>query len=61
MKKLFLILHIFIVPGLSSCNKTENLESVSSNYSKIDSIQIHYITCGSQGEKEDFTPPDLPG
>jgi pimeloyl-ACP methyl ester carboxylesterase len=46
MKKLFLLLPIFIVIGLSSCNKIETIESVSSNYSKIDSFQVHYKVHG---------------
>jgi pimeloyl-ACP methyl ester carboxylesterase len=46
MNKLFLILPIFIVIGLSSCNKKETLDGISSNYSKIDSIQVHYKVHG---------------
>jgi pimeloyl-ACP methyl ester carboxylesterase len=46
MKKILLALQILIVIGLSSCNKTDTLESVSSNYSEIDSIQVHYKVHG---------------
>jgi pimeloyl-ACP methyl ester carboxylesterase len=46
MKQILLALQIVTVFILSSCNTAENLDAVSSNYSTMDSIQVHYKVHG---------------